>query len=119
MTMIKFYYNGLKTGDHPKLQLCSYNADRRVHHAEGTITIEGKHYKTCACGCDDYHRDFSHEVFAAFWESCKERGFENDRIRVEPSHPLYPHVLKAWGAAQEHAAKQAAQAARRAVLRRT
>lgn len=97
--MLKFYYNGIKTSDCPKLQLCSYSADRLLNHAEGTITIYGKHY-----------RHFSPEVAAAFkvvnGTDIQSDYFENDRIRVEPSHPLYPHVLKAWGASQEHNAKR-------------
>ncbi len=84
---MKFFYNGIKGSD-GKLQGCSYSYGPYVNLPENCITIYGKKY-----------RDFSAEVREAFTiennSDCQTDYFENDRIRVMPSHPLYEQVKEA------------------------
>lgn len=84
---MKFFYNGIKASD-GKLQKCYYSEGPYLKLPEGTITIYGKHYK-----------NFSAEVSAAFkiedGTDIQSDYFENQHIRVEPSHPLYAQVKEA------------------------
>lgn len=100
--MLKFYYNGIKE-DGGKLQKCSYYLGQLISYPSGTITIYGKHYKDFSKGV--------HEVFKV------ENGtdimtdyFEDDRIRVEPTHPLYAAVLESY---QKQEQKRAARYAKK------
>ena len=81
---IKFFYNGIKGSD-GKLQKCSYSDTPLYHHPAGTITIYGRRY---------IH--FSQEVADALAiendSDIQTDYFENDRIRVVPTHPLYEAV---------------------------
>ncbi len=92
--MLKFYWNGIKVNG-GKLQLCSYSGSQLCNHPAGTITIYGKRY-----------RSFSAEIHAALKvENNSEMQtdyFENDRIRVQPDHPLYTEAKAALVAAQAH-----------------
>ncbi len=85
--MLKFFYNGIK-GETGKLQRCFYSNGALLRHPEGTITIYSREYS-----------HFSADIQAAFDvendSDCMTDYFEKDRIRVMPSHPLYPQVLAA------------------------
>jgi hypothetical protein len=87
---IKFHYNGIK-GNDGKLHQVSYSGGTLINYPDGTITIYSQHY-----------RPFSAEVGATFIVENNSDGqsdyFETDRIRVEPSHPLYAQVLTAMKA---------------------
>ena len=95
--MLKFYWNGVKE-DGGKLQGCHYSDGQLINHPAGTITIYGKRY-----------RGFSAGVQAAFIvendTDMMTDYFEDDRIRVEPSHPLYPAVKAALDAQRAHHAR--------------
>lgn len=88
---LKFFYNGLKASD-GKLQRAHYTKGNYTNLPEGTITI----YKTVAHG--DY--SFSNEVRKIFHvineTDIMTDYFEEDKIRVFPSHHLYNAVLEAW-----------------------
>lgn len=92
--MLKFYWNGIKE-DGGKLQGCHYSEGVLINHPAGTITIYGKRY-----------RGFSAGVHAAFIVENNSDSmtdyFENDTIRVEPSHPLYAAVRAAVIAQRAH-----------------
>lgn len=92
--MLKFYYNGIKDNG-GKLQLVSYSDGKLCNYPDGTITIYVRHY-----------RRLSEGVRAAF---TVENGtdiqsdlFEEDRIRVEPSHLLYHEVKAALDKQKAH-----------------
>lgn len=95
--MLKFYWNGIKQ-DGGKIQRCFYSDGQLARHPEGTITIYGRDYT-----------GFSPELQDAFKvendTDIMTDYFENDRIRVEPSHPLYGQVSAALQASKEHNAK--------------
>ena len=100
MNTLRFYYNGIKGSD-GKLQGAHYSDSELIHFPAGTITIYGKRY-----------RPFSDEVRSALtvendWDGMTDY-FENDRIRVEPSHPRYPQVLAAIQAQTAHRERRAA-----------
>lgn len=82
---LQFYYNGIKDEKGAKLQKASYS----FSIFNQIITIHGKNYQ-----------DFSVKVHEAFKVENDTDAmvdyFQNDRIRVEPSHPLYNEVFKAW-----------------------
>ena len=84
---IKFFYNGIK-GTDGKLQKCSYSDSALLHHPAGTITIYGRRYIR-----------FSQEIAEALAvendSDLQTDYFENDRIRVIPTHPLYAAVKNA------------------------
>ena len=109
--MLKFYWNGIKEngGD---LQGAYYWGHAINGYPSGTISISAKGY-----------RSFSAEIRAAFDVTNNSDiytdYFEKDKIRVTPSHPLYPQVKAAFDAyearqdrmAAKRAAKRAAQVA--------
>lgn len=105
MDTLKFYWNGIKENG-GTLQGASYSDGQLVNHPVGTITIYGKRY-----------RGFSASVHAAFKvendTDMQTDYFENDRIRVEPSHPLYAQVVVALTAQKAHNAKISAKQAAR------
>ncbi len=82
--MLKFYYNGIKD-DGGKLQTCFYSIGKLLNHPEGTITIYKREYARFSAG-----------IRAAFTVENDSDSmtdyFEEDRIRVEPSHLLYAEV---------------------------
>lgn len=84
---IKFFYNGIKGSD-GKLQKGSYSDGELYHHPAGTITIYANNY-----------RRFSQEIAEAFTiendTDYQTDYFDEDRIRVVPSHPLYAAVKAA------------------------
>lgn len=85
---LKFFYNGIKGSD-GKLQGADYSLGGLWNSPTETITIYGKRY-----------RDFSKEIHEAFVvinnSDCQSDYFEQDHIRVEPSHPLYQQVKAAY-----------------------
>ena len=101
--MLKFYWNGIKD-DGGKLQTCHYSDGMLVGHPAETITIYKRKYT-----------DFSTGIKAAF--SVKDDSdYQSDyivreHVRVEPAHPLYAEVHKAY---QAQEARHAVQARKRA-----
>lgn len=96
--MLKFFYNGIKDNG-GKLQLASYSDDSYRRERDGVITIYARHY-----------RSFSAGIRAAFTvennTEIQSDYFEQDRIRVAPTHPLYPEVLQACEAKKIHDQKR-------------
>ena len=97
--MLKFYWNGIKDNG-GKLQTCHYSAGQLTNHPTGTLTIYKREYSDFSAGVreafkvhddSDYVTDYVVQEF----------------IRVEPNHPLYGEVFKAYQAQEEHHAKQA------------
>lgn len=103
--MLKFFYNGIKDSG-GKLQRCWFSGSMLINHPAGTITIYKRDYSS-----------FSDGVHAAFKvqndTEIQTDYFEKDRIRVEPSHPLYALVLEALRASERHAAGIAAKRQRK------
>lgn len=99
MANLKFFYNGIKGSD-GKLQKC-YFWESRGNFPEGTITIYAKEYKR-----------FSAEVREHFTVENNTDSmtdyFEEDRIRVNPSHPLYAQVKAALDKVEARKAKKVA-----------
>jgi len=97
---LRFFWNGIKGAD-GKLQGVHYSDGKLVHFPAGTITIYGKGY-----------RKFSAEVRAAFIveneSDMMTDYFEDDRIRVDSTHPLYGQVLVALRAQTAHRERRAA-----------
>jgi hypothetical protein len=95
--MLKFFYNGIKDNG-GELQKCSYSESQLISYPAGTITIYAKHYARFSAG-----------IKAAFTVENNTDGmtdyFENDKIRVVPTHPLYAEVL---AAAKKDASRRAA-----------
>lgn len=96
-----FHWNGIKDTKGAKLQKCWYSGGELLRHPAGTITI--------------YARDYSHfsdKVRACFKvendTDTMTDYFDNDRIRVIPSHPLYSRVKAAMQAQEAHRAQRAA-----------
>lgn len=92
-----FYWNGLKDAKGAKLQKAYYSDGALTRHPAGTLTI--------------YARDYAHfsaQVHAAFTvendSDLMTDYFDRDRIRVIPTHPLYPQVRAAFEAQEAHRA---------------
>ena len=92
--MLKFFWNGIKDSD-GKLQGASYSDGQLINHPAGTITIYGKRYRGFSAGIHDAFRVENNTDMQTDY-------FENDRIRVLPSHPLYAQVKAALQAQIEH-----------------
>lgn len=96
-----FYWNGMKDAKGAKLQKAWYSYGNVTGCPEGTITIYAR----------DYAR-FSDLVRACFDvlndTDTMTDYFDNDRIRVAPTHPLYAQVRKAWEAQETYRAKRRA-----------
>ena len=106
---MKFFYNGIKGSD-GKLQKCYY-ADGPYHNLPSDcITIHGKHYK-----------GFSEEVRNTFkvenGTELQTDYFENDRIRVFSSHPLYAQVKAAYEKQELHSNQVAIKRVKKAIER--
>lgn len=90
-----FYWNGIKDAKGEKLQKCSYSGGQLINYPAGTITIYAR----------DYDR-FSAKVRSCFAvqndTDTQTDYFDNDRIRVIPSHPLYSAVKAAHAASKKH-----------------
>lgn len=85
---LRFFYNGIKVGK-GSLQKAHFSLGNLRNHAENTITIYAREYTR-----------FSAEIREAFKvendTDTMTDYFEHDRIRVEPSHPLYAQVKAAF-----------------------
>lgn len=96
-----FYWNGIKDTKGDKLQKCWYSGGKLTNHPDGTITIYAR----------DYSR-FSDKVRACFKvendTDTMTDYFDDDRIRVIPSHPLYSQVQAAMRAQESHREARAA-----------
>lgn len=96
-----FYWNGIKDAKGDKLQRAHYSAGELYNHPAGTLTIYAR----------DYGR-FSAKVRACFAvqndTDTMTDYFDKDRIRVIPTHPLYPQVKAALDAQNAHYAKRGA-----------
>jgi hypothetical protein len=96
-----FYWNGIKDAKGANLQKCYYSEGPFTGYPEGTISIYGRDY----CG-------FSQKVRACFAvqndTDTQVDYFDNDRIRVIPSHPLYNQVKAAMEAGKARREKRAA-----------
>ena len=94
-TTLRFLWNGIKGSD-GKLQRCWYSYRN---------WIPGIDPETVGITARDYSR-FSDEVRAAFTVTndtdLMTDYFDSDRIKVDPSHPLYAQVKSAYDAAQAH-----------------
>lgn len=81
--MIKFFYNGFKTSDCPKLQKAFF-----TQHTNGTICVIAESYT-----------HFSNEVRDQFTVINKTDimtdYFESDRFEIATTHPLYNAAKKA------------------------
>ena len=96
--MLKFHWNGIKD-DGGKLQTCHYVADILNNHPACTITIYKREYSDFSAGV--------REAFKVHDETDTQTDYiVQEYIRVEPSHPLYGEVYKAWKAQEEHHAKK-------------
>jgi len=103
---IKFLWNGIKGAD-GKLRRCSYSDGVLLNHPAGTLTIYAKDY-----GIDGHFPADVRAVFTVENDTDMMTDYhETDRIRVEPSHPLYGQV---WEAMQAAKARYIAKAARNA-----
>jgi len=95
---MKFFYNGIK-GTNGKLQKCSYGSGPWVNLPSDVITIYSKRYN-----------ELSSEVHAAFkvenGSDFQSDYFENDKIRVHSSHPLYAQVVEAFHKQNAHNKKK-------------
>lgn len=103
--MLKFYWNGIKENG-GELQRAHYSIGALLNHPAGTITIYGRDYKSFSAG-----------IQAAFnvenASDMRTDYFEQDHIRVEPSHPLYAQVHAAWVAHDGHNKRRSAKWAER------
>lgn len=87
MEEIRFYYNGIKGSD-AKLQKCSYSLTPLRNYPENTITIYAK------------ERTIFSEEIRKYFEVKNDTDstvdyYDNDTIRVEPSHKMYQSVREA------------------------
>ena len=99
-----FYWNGLKDDKGARLQKAWFSSGELIGYPAGTITIYAR----------DYSR-FSQKVQACFRvqndTDTMTDYFDSDRIRVIPSHPLYPAAQAAMRAQDVHREKTRARRA--------
>lgn len=94
-----FYWNGIKDQRGAKLQKCWYSDGEMRNHPAGTLTIYGRDYSgfsELVCACFPVQND----------SDLQTDYFEKDRIRVIPTHPLYPQVKAAFDAQSAHNEKR-------------
>jgi hypothetical protein len=100
---LRFFYNGIKAAD-GKLQRCWYSDAQLRSHPAGTITIYGR---------GRFSKDVAAEFIVENNTEMQTDYFEDDRIRVEPDHPLYAEVAAALAKQQEHRDRHVANVGRR------
>ena len=94
---VRFFYNGLKTMDHRKLQKAFYSLQNHDggNYPRGTVTVYGRNYSR-----------FTADVRNAFTvkndTDSQTDYFEQDRFNVPPSHPFYSLVLAGYEAQQAY-----------------
>jgi hypothetical protein len=94
-----FYWNGIKDHKGAKLQKVFYSVGGLRSYPESTITIYGRGYEGFSAKV--------RECFAVQNDSDMMTDyFENDRIRVVPSHPLYSAAKAAHDAGAARNAKR-------------
>lgn len=98
--MLKFYYNGIRENG-GRLQRAFYSDAQLRGHPPGTITIYGRDYTPFSEGV---RREFIVENNSDITTDY----IEEDYIRVEPDHPLYPQVKAALEAMKKRKAEHAA-----------
>jgi len=99
-----FYWNGIKDHKGAKLQKVFYSVGGLRSYPESTITIYGRGYEGFSAKV--------RECFAVQNDTDTQVDyFDNDRIRVIPSHPLYAAVKAAHDANAERNAKRYGRAA--------
>ncbi len=101
--MLKFFWNGIKDNG-GNLQRAHYSNGKLINSPAGTITIYSKEYSAFSAGIREafkVHNDT--DIITDY--------FEKDRIRVEPTHPLYNKVREALAAQEAHYAKRFAKKA--------
>lgn len=81
--MIRFFYNGLKTDDHEKLQKAFYS-----EYENGNICVHAEGY-------DDFSKEIKDQFSVANNTDIMTDYFEKDRFQISPSHPLYNLAKKA------------------------
>lgn len=98
--MIKFFWNGIKDSEanEGKLQKVFYSDGEFVNLPAGTITIYARDYRRLSNGIREMFRVINESDIMTDY-------FENDTIRVDPSHILYPQVKAALDAQKAHAKK--------------
>jgi len=92
MATIKFYYNGLKV-DGGKLQKASYSFQSEWTTGNRTVptqlTLYGKNYKSFSKDvCDALTVQNDSDLMTDY--------FEQDRIRIQPGHPLFVAAAKGY-----------------------
>jgi hypothetical protein len=101
MTTLRFFWNGIKDGKGASIQRARYSMGGLINFPADTLTI---YARDCA--------GFSAAVQSAFAvqndSDGREDYFENDRIRVASSHPLYAVVLAAYHAQESRRGRVAA-----------
>ena len=99
-----FYWNGIKDHKGAKLQKVFYSLGGLRNHPDATITIYGRGYEGFSAKV--------RECFAVQNDTDTQIDyFDNDRIRVIPSHPLYAAVKAAHDAGAARNAKRYGRAA--------
>ena len=101
-----FYWNGIKDTKGEKLQPCFYSKSDLSSAPAGTISIYARNYASFSKlvrECFEVKNDT--DVMTDY--------FDNDRIRVIPSHPLYAAVKAAAEAAEAHANRHSEKVAAR------
>ena len=99
-----FYWNGIKDAKGEKLQPCFYS--NSSDEPAGSITIYARNYARFS--------ELVRDCFAVKNDTdLMTDYFDNDRIRVIPSHPLYAAVKAAAEAAKAHADRRAEKRAAR------
>jgi hypothetical protein len=94
-----FYWNGIKDHKGAKLQKVFYSLGNLRNHPDATITIYGRGYEGFSAKV--------RECFAVQNDTDTQVDyFDNDRIRVIPSHPLYAAVKAAHDAGAARNAKR-------------
>lgn len=98
-----FFWNGIKDAKGGKLQRAHYSAGQLINYPAGTITIYGRDYTGFSAKV--------RECFAVQNDTDTQVDyFDNDSIRVIPTHPLYAAVKAAHDAQQARYSKRYAKA---------
>lgn len=81
--MIRFFYNGLKSGDCKKLQKAFYS-----EYENGIICVHAEGYDSFSKEvCDQFAIINKTDIMTDY--------FEKDRFQISPAHPLYNAAKKA------------------------
>lgn len=100
---MKFFYNGIKDSS-GKLYKAWYNIGPLTNYPAGTITIYAKNYERFSAEIAQHFEIENDTVLQTDY-------FDNDKIRVQPSHPLYALVSEAAQKQKDRDAKRYGKAA--------